>query len=119
MIEGRNPIVHAVRPVVANGKFISLTGNAATSHWQYDESKPIPAYCMVVTVNQGAVINSPYQAVPLLCNVPQRDREYAPKGFSPAADPLSFFNQTIAPYPYEKLALIVAKTRVGGMENFS
>jgi hypothetical protein len=25
------------------------------------------------------------------------------------------FNQTIAPYPYEKLALIVAETRFGGM----
>src|SRR5215831_13377322 len=105
--------------VVANGKFVSLTGNAATSHWKYEEAKPIPAYCMVVAVNQGAVINSPYQAVPLLYNVPQRDREYAPKGFSPAADALSFFSQTIAPYPYEKLALIVGKTRFGGMENSS
>jgi aminopeptidase N len=105
--------------VVANGKFVSLTGNAATSHWRYEEAKPIPAYCMVVAVNQGAVINSPYQAVPLLYNVPQRDREYAPKGFSPAADALSFFSQTIAPYPYEKLALIVGKTLYGGMENSS
>jgi aminopeptidase N len=105
--------------VVANGKFISLTGNAAVSHWKFEETKAIPAYCMVVAVNQGAVINSPYQAVPLLYNVPQRDREYAPKGFSPAADALSFFSQTVAPYPYEKLALIVGKTRFGGMENSS
>ena len=105
--------------VVANGKFLSLTGNAATSHWRYDESKAIPAYCMVVAVNQGAIINSPYQAVPLLYNVPQRDREDAPKGFSPAADALSFFSQTVAPYPYEKLALIVGATRFGGMENSS
>jgi aminopeptidase N len=51
--------------------------------------------------------------------VPQRDREYAPKGFSPAAPAVTFFSQTVAPYPYEKLALIVAKTRFGGMENSS
>ncbi|HYX30385.1 MAG TPA: M1 family metallopeptidase [Pyrinomonadaceae bacterium] len=105
--------------VVANGKFISLTGNAATSHWQYDEAKAIPAYCMVVAVNQGAVINTPFQAVPLIYNVAQRDKEYAPKGFSPAAPALTFFSQTIAPYPYEKLALIIAATRFGGMENSS
>ena len=74
---------------------------------------------MVVIANQGAIINSPYEAVPLLYNVPQRDREYAPKGFAPGASALAFFSQTIAPYPYEKLALIVAATRFGGMENSS
>ena len=105
--------------VVANGKFISLTGNAAVSHWKFDEAKPIPAYCMVVAVNQGPIINSPFEAVPLMYNVPQRDREYAPKGFAPAAPALAFFSQTIARYPYEKLALIVAATRFGGMENSS
>lgn len=105
--------------VVANGKFISLTGNAAVSHWKFDEAKAIPAYCMVVAVNQGALINSPFKAVPLIYNVPQRDREYAPKGFAPAAPALAYFSQTIAPYPYEKLALIIGATRFGGMENSS
>jgi aminopeptidase N len=105
--------------VVANGKLVSLTGNAAVSHWKFDEAKAIPAYCMVVAVNQGAIINAPDQTIPLLYNVPQRDREYAPKGFSPAASALAYFSQTVAPYPYEKLALIVGATRFGGMENSS
>ena len=43
----------------------------------------------------------------------------APKGFSPAAPSLAYFSQTIAPYPYEKLALIVGATQFGGMENSS
>src|SRR5437764_9467427 len=106
--------------VVANGKFITLTGNAATSHWKFEEAKPIPPYCMVVAVNEGAIINSPDHATTnLLYNVPQRDREYTPKGFSPAAPALAFFSQTIAPYPYEKLALIIGATQFGGMENSS
>ena len=105
--------------VVANGKFVSLTGNAAFSHWKFDEAKPIPAYCMVVAANQGVIINPPDQTFPLLYNVPQRDREYAPKGFSPASSALAYFSQTVAPYPYEKLALIVGATRFGGMENSS
>ncbi|PYS75397.1 MAG: hypothetical protein DMF73_00795 [Acidobacteria bacterium] len=88
--------------VVANGKFITLTGNAATSHWKFDETKPIPPYCMIVAVNEGALINSPdHTTTNLLYNVPQRDREYAPKGFAPSALALAFFSQTIAPYPYE------------------
>lgn len=105
--------------VVANGKFISVFGNAAVSRWKFEETKAIPAYCMVVAVNQGALINSPYKPVPLLYNVPQRDREYAPKGFSVAAPALAYFTQTVAPFPYEKLALIIGATRFGGMENSS
>jgi aminopeptidase N len=105
--------------VIANGKFVTLTGNAATSHWKFEEAKAIPPYCMIVTVNQGAIINTPYEAVPLIYDVPQKDRDYAPKGFSPAGPSLSFFSQTIAPYPYEKLALIIGATRFGGMENSS
>src|SRR5690349_9028250 len=106
--------------VIANGKFVTLTGNAATSHWKFDEAKPIPPYCMIITANQGAIINSPDKSVTnLIFNVPLRDSDYAPKGFSPAAPSLAFFNQTIAPYPYEKLALIVGATQFGGMENSS
>src|SRR2546423_11142248 len=75
---------------------------------------------MIVAVNQGAIINSPDKSVTnLLYNVPQHDREYAPKGFAPAALSLAYFSQTIAPYPYEKLALIIGATRYGGMENSS
>jgi aminopeptidase N len=106
--------------VVANGKSGAPTQNASMSQWKFDEGKAIPPYCMIVTVNEGAVINSPDQTTTnLIYNVPQKDRDYAVKGFSTAAPALAFFNQTIAPYPYEKLALIVAETRFGGMENSS
>ena len=106
--------------VIANGKFVTLTGNAATSHWKFDEEKAIPPYCMIITANQGEIINSPDKSVTnLMFNVAQRDREYAPKAFAGAAPSLAFFSETIAPYPYEKLALIVGATQFGGMENSS
>jgi aminopeptidase N len=41
------------------------------------------------------------------------------QGFAPANPSLKFFSQTVAPYPYEKLALIIGATRFGGMENSS
>ncbi|HEY6045346.1 MAG TPA: M1 family aminopeptidase, partial [Pyrinomonadaceae bacterium] len=56
---------------------------------------------------------------PLSFYVPRKDSPYAPKGFSSADEALAFFSETVAPYPYEKLALIVGPTRFGGMENSS
>jgi aminopeptidase N len=41
------------------------------------------------------------------------------QGFAPANPSLKFFSQTVAPYPYEKLALIIGATQFGGMENSS
>src|ERR1051326_1584507 len=105
--------------VVANGKLMNLIHNGVFSTWRYEESKPIPPYCMVVVVNEGARLDVNFDAVPLSYYVPQKDRPYAMKGFSSASSAVSLFSQTIAPYPYEKLALIVGATRFGGMENSS
>jgi aminopeptidase N len=106
--------------VVANGKFVNRTRNGAASIWKFAETKPIPAYCMMIAVNEGAKIDATQPTVtPLSYYVPQRDRAYAAKGFSTGGPAVAFFSETIAPYPYEKLALIVAATRFGGMENSS
>jgi aminopeptidase N len=107
--------------VVANGRLLTMTRNgAAPSVWRFEETKPIPPYCMIIVVNEGAKLDATEQTVTLLSYyVPQRDRAYAAKGFSPAAPALAFFSETIAPYPYEKLALIIGATRFGGMENSS
>ena len=105
--------------VVANGGLYGMDRMAGTMTWTYSERKPIPPYCMVIAVSEGAKVDDPYEGVRLSYFVPQKDRAYAPKGFSPASSAVSFFSQTIAPYPYEKLALIIGATRFGGMENSS
>jgi aminopeptidase N len=56
---------------------------------------------------------------PLSYYVPQSDGPLAVKGFAPSISTLAYFSETVAPYPYEKLALIVGATRFGGMENSS
>ena len=107
--------------VVANGKPVTVTRNGlAPSIWRFEETKPIPAYCMVIAVSEGAKLDATEATVtPLSFYVPQKDSAYAAKGFSAAAPSLAFFSTTIASYPYEKLALIVGATRFGGMENSS
>jgi aminopeptidase N len=45
--------------VVANGRFLTMTRNGnAPSVWKFDETKPIPAYCMVIAVSEGTKIDA-------------------------------------------------------------
>ncbi|HKC63122.1 MAG TPA: M1 family metallopeptidase [Pyrinomonadaceae bacterium] len=107
--------------VVANGQLTATRTNSdATRTWTYTESRPIPPYCMVIAVGEYAQ-SSPQQktVTPLAYYVPQTDRDLAQQGFGAAPFAVSLFSERVAPYPYEKLALIVGATRFGGMENSS
>src|SRR6185295_7874475 len=106
--------------VVANGKLDRVENSSSTTRtWTYTESVPIPPYCMIIAVGDFALVEPPAETTLLTYYVPQPDRAYALQGFSPANPSLKFFSQTIAPYPYEKLAMIIGATRFGGMENSS
>ncbi|MBD0371555.1 MAG: hypothetical protein ICV60_12015 [Pyrinomonadaceae bacterium] len=107
--------------VVANGQLTVKRDNPDKSiTWVYTESKPIPAYCMIIAAGEFALLRPAEQTrTPLFYYVPQTDRDYAVKGFSAAPSAVDFFSKWVAPYPYEKLALIVGATRFGGMENSS
>ncbi len=106
--------------VVANGAVEGSHGNfGGTTTWSFNERRPIPPYCMVIVVNEGTKLDASGLLTPLSYYVPRIDRDYAMKGFSPAAPAVALFSQLVAPYPYEKLALIVGATRFGGMENSS
>jgi len=107
--------------VVANGALDRVETTArGTRTWSFNEKFPIPPYCMIIAVGQFAKLDGGKPAsVPLSFYVPAADRRYATRGFSPAGPALKFFSQTVAPYPYEKLALIIGATRFGGMENSS
>lgn len=107
--------------VVANGKLdhVQTTANGSRT-WTYSEGVPIPPYCMIIGVGQFARLEPKERAVtPLSYYVPQSDGPLAIKGFSPSIPSLAFFSETVAPYPYEKLAMIVGATQFGGMENSS
>jgi aminopeptidase N len=107
--------------VVANGKLDRVENTSNTTRtWTYIESVPIPPYCMIIAVGEFARLEPPGREVtPLAYYVSTSDKDFAAQGFAPANPSLKFFSQTIAPYPYEKLALIVGATRFGGMENSS
>lgn len=107
--------------VVANGRLDHVeTAASGQRTWTYAEGAPIPPYCMIISVGQFArVVPAERALTPLSYYVPQSERHLAEKGFGPTVPSLEFFARTIAPYPYEKLAMIVGATRFGGMENAS
>ena len=106
--------------VVANGRLDHVTMSGTHRVWSYTEGVPIPPYCMIIGVGQFARFEPTERAAtPLSYYVPQVDAPLAMKGFAPSIPSVAYFSETIAPYPYEKLALIVGATRFGGMENSS
>lgn len=107
--------------VVANGQLTAKRDNTDnTRTWIYTEGVPIPPYCMVIAVGDYALLEPQQPALtPLFYYTPQSDRQFSQQGFTPAAPSVELFSRTVAPYPYEKLALIVGATRFGGMENSS
>jgi aminopeptidase N len=109
----------AGQEVIANGRLDHVETIASGQRtWTYSEGVPIPPYCMIIGVGQYARAEPAQRALtPLSYYVPLSERELAQKGFSPAIPTIEFFTEKVAPYPYEKLALIVGATRYGGMEN--
>jgi aminopeptidase N len=106
--------------VVANGRLVNVANTSGmTRTWNYAEAVPIPPYCMIFSAGHFTKIDATSEITPLSYYVPRSDAAVANQGFSAAAPSLKFFSQTIAPYPYEKLALIVGNTQFGGMENSS
>ncbi|HEY0545993.1 MAG TPA: M1 family metallopeptidase [Pyrinomonadaceae bacterium] len=107
--------------VVANGQLESTRPNSNKMQtWIWNESVPISPYCMIICAGEFARLEAKDKTVtPLSYYVPQSDRKFAMQGFAPAAPSLKLFTETVAPYPYEKLGLIVGATRYGGMENSS
>ena len=107
--------------VVANGRLDHVETTASGQRtWTYSEGVPIPPYCMIIGVGQFARLEQGQQTPTRISYyVPRSERELAVKGFLPAMPSVKFFSEKVAPYPYEKLALIVGATRYGGMENSS
>jgi aminopeptidase N len=107
--------------VVANGRLDHVETTAGGNRtWTYSEGVPIPPYCMIISVGQFKRFEPAERSLtPLSYYVPESDSPFALKGFAPSIPTVAFFSETIAPYPYEKLALIVGATRFGGMENSS
>jgi aminopeptidase N len=86
------------------------------THWK--EEVPIPTKVMVIGVADFAWEVAGYSK-----GIPVQSWIYAPDyragflDYEPATDILTYFQDLIGPYSYEKLANVQSKTMFGGMEN--
>jgi aminopeptidase N len=95
---------------------------------RWRETRPIPVYLMVI----AAAPLAKYDLGPTACGLTEiggcvyqsvyvapEQRGILPGEFARAGDIVSFYAQTVSPFPYEKLAHLQSSTRFGGMENAS
>jgi len=104
--------------VVSNGALVadSISGDMRFTHWRSDE--PLPPKVMVVGVADFAVDTvATVDGVPVQSWVYPEDRGPGFEDLGQAPPILRFFEETLGPYPYEKLANVQSTTRYGGMEN--
>ena len=118
------------RTVVANGTLLGvqrLTGaDAGRSETRWRESRPIATYLMVIGAGEltrtmladGRCERSAvHRCVAQSVFAKPESESFLPGPFAAAPAIVSYFEDLVGPFPYEKLAHLQSATRFGGMEN--
>ena len=116
--------------VVANGKLVKEevnekpSGETPGGHqlktYQFEMNVPTPTYCMVIGICKFAITATLTEdQIPLYYYSFPEDSVHAVNAFRRVPDMIKFFESTIGPYPFAKLALVQSSTIYGGMENSS
>lgn len=106
--------------VVAVGQLVAeIDREAGLRETVWHMSHPIPTKVMVVGIAHFAVFHHPpYDNKPVQSWVFAAEADHGMQAFEPTArQALAYFEREIGPYPYDKLANVVSRTRYGGMEN--
>ena len=86
------------------------------THWK--EDVPVPTKVMVIGAADFAWETSGFsKGIPVQSWVYAQNREAGFMDYKPAPGILTFYQDLVGPYSYEKLANVQSKTRFGGMEN--
>ena len=111
--------------VISNGKLLEesdLLPNGQDplryklTHWAID--RPIPTKVMVIGAARFAVqYPLTNQSVAIENWLYPEDKESGFKKFAPTADIVTFYENILGAYPYQKIANVQSKTQYGGMEN--
>lgn len=104
--------------VIANGtqnKSVLLPNKRKITQWT--EANAIPTYCMVVAIGEFSILSSEKDLLPLAWYVYPPDSEKASVKFRRTAQILTYYENLLGPYPYDKLAQVESTIRLGAMEN--
>ena len=106
---------------IANGLPTGKTTTASGFKTTWFASKyALPTKVMVIGVAKFSISNcGDSTKIPQYAYVDPPEEENGFQDYCSAIEILEWFEQKIAPYPYDKLAHVQSKTRYGGMENAS
>jgi len=107
--------------VVANGSLKEQTNiNKKYTQYHWQSGTPLPTDVMVIGIAKFAVQHlGDINNIPISSWVYPQNKEAGFYDYAQAKKILLYFQETIAPYPFKKLANVQSKTRFGGMENAS
>jgi aminopeptidase N len=120
------------RTVVANGTLLGVRrlegadGGRSETRWR--ESAPIATYLMVIgagpmtrtdLADTRCTASATHRCAPQMVYAMPENADFLPGPFAAAPAIVSFFEELVGPFPYEKLAHLQSATRFGGMENAS
>jgi len=105
--------------VIANGNLINEAdegNNYRLYHWRSDE--PLPTKVMVIGVAEFGIDTIENNlGIPISTWSYKEDTSLWFQPFSKVAEPISFYETILGPYPFSKLADVQSTTIFGGMEN--
>ncbi len=109
-VVGNGYLAGEYHDTLANHQPIRIT------HWK--EDVPLPTKVMVIGVADFAWSTSGFsKGIPVQTWVYSQNRDAGFVDYKPAADILTFYQNLVGPYSFEKLANVQSKTKFGGMEN--
>jgi len=106
--------------VICNGDLVEKKNINDLVQYFYKINEPIPTYCVAVGVCDFAITEARTKSgIPVFYFSYPEDSLNAVKGFKRAPDIVSFYEETIGPFPFSRLSLVQSSTIFGGMENSS
>jgi aminopeptidase N len=116
--------------VVSNGTLLGVErlggADAGRTETRWRESRPIATYLMVIGAgplartplpDAGCVRSATHRCVEQSAYVLPEHTSWMPGAFAAAPAIVSYYEELVGPFPYEKLAHLQSATRFGGMEN--
>jgi len=104
--------------LVSNGVLLSSSTSGGWTTYNWQETHPLATYLMCASISNYAYVTTPSAVTTLGWYVYPSHTSQAASAFQHLADMISFFNNTLIPYPFDKYVMCESNLG-GGMEHQS
>jgi aminopeptidase N len=104
--------------LVSNGALLSSSTSGGWTTYNWQETHPLATYLMCASISNYAYVTTPSTVTTLGWYVYPSHTSQAATAFQHLGDMISFFNNTLIPYPFDKYVMCESNLG-GGMEHQS